>query len=535
MPSADTLPLPRSLLPCLPLLWQRVLFPGPSAEPSPLSWRALALLVVLPGLLLYPCLAFPLFDPDEGRYAEIPREMLARGEWVVPYLQGEPYLDKPPLFYWLVMVSYRLFGVSDGAARLVPALALHGTLLTAYLFGRRALGGRAAFVGALLLGLAPGFIGMGRLLILDGLLTFWVTLTLVALFQSLNKNHLQWGWWLLAALACGLGVLTKGPIALLLTAPPIWLHRRLTGAPRLAGRAARVAYLAIVLAVALPWYVAVCLRLPTFARHFLWEHNVLRFLAPFDHLEPVWFYAPVLLLGLLPATFLAPALVRFLLTADEATARRRSPELGFLLLAGGWCVLFFSLSGCKLATYILPAFPPLCLAVGVMVTAHGWEASRGLRWSAASAYGLVLIVHHLGVPAFARLRAPMGQPERVWAVCHDPQVPIVCYPRNCDSVAFYLRRDDLKSYRSKHTHRLIERLREGPRTIVLCTHRHTLTGLRQALPPDLRIVQTTHLGVETEGLLGEKLRGWLGETALGLCDIAVVERASPLDYDKGTR
>jgi 4-amino-4-deoxy-L-arabinose transferase-like glycosyltransferase len=529
MPSAETVPLPRSLVACLPLLWQRVLFPGASAEPSPLSWRALALLIVLPGLLLYPCLAFPLFDPDEGRYAEVPREMLARNEWVVPYLQGEPYLDKPPLFYWLVMVSYRLFGVSDAAARLVPALALHGTLLTAYLFGRRVLGGRAGLVGALLLGLAPGFIGMGRLLILDGLLTFWVTLTLVALFHSLNTSRLQWGWWLLAALACGLGVLTKGPIALLLTAPPVWLHRRLTGAPRLAGRAALAAFLAVVLAGALPWYVAACLRLPAFARHFLWEHNVLRFLAPFDHLEPVWFYAPVLLLGLLPATFLAPALGRFLLTGDEATSRRRSPELGFLLLTGGWCVLFFSLSGCKLATYVLPAFPPLCLALGALVTAHGWEASRGLRLGGAAAYLLLLAGHHLGVPWFARLRAPMGRPDEVLALCRDPQVPIVCYPRNCDSVAFYLRRDDLTSYRSKHTHLLIGRLREAPRTIVLCTHRHTLSGLRQALPPDLRIVRTTHLRVEGEGLIGEKLGGWLGETALGLCDIAVVERAGSLD------
>src|SRR5437667_65649 len=73
--------------------------------------RALLWLLILPGVLLYPCLSFYLFEPDEGRYAEIPREMLARGDWVVPHLQGEPYLDKPPLFYWLVMLSYSIFGV----------------------------------------------------------------------------------------------------------------------------------------------------------------------------------------------------------------------------------------------------------------------------------------------------------------------------------------------------------------------------------------------------------------------------------------
>ena len=147
-PSSSALALPASLAGCVPVLWNRVLFPGVSAGPSRIRWSALFLLIVLPGLLLYPCLAFPLFEPDEGRYAEIPREMLARGEWVVPTLQGEPYLDKPPLLYWLVMLSYRVLGVHDWAARLVPALAVHACVLLTYLLGRRSLGERAAFWGA---------------------------------------------------------------------------------------------------------------------------------------------------------------------------------------------------------------------------------------------------------------------------------------------------------------------------------------------------------------------------------------------------
>ncbi|HEX5269461.1 MAG TPA: glycosyltransferase family 39 protein, partial [Gemmataceae bacterium] len=161
--------LPPSLWSWLPLLWRRALFPGVAEPRSRLSVRALLLLIVLPSVLLYPCLAFPLFEPDEGRYAEIPREMLQRGEWVVPYLQGEPYLDKPPLFYWLVMLSYRALGAHDWAARLVPALAVHGCILLTYLLGRRGLGDRPAFWGAALLSVAPGFAGMGRLLLLDGL------------------------------------------------------------------------------------------------------------------------------------------------------------------------------------------------------------------------------------------------------------------------------------------------------------------------------------------------------------------------------
>ena len=324
MDSAPADALPRSLPGWLPFLWSRVLFRGSSApaEGPPRAW-ALVWLVVLPGLLLYPCLSFRLFEPDESRYAEIAREMLLRGEVVVPSLQGEPYLDKPPLLYWLVMASYRAFGVHDWAARLVPALAAHGCVLLAYLFGRRWLGEGAAFRGALALGLAPGFLGMGRLLLLDGLLTFWTTLAFFCAFEATRGTRLRRGWWGLSAAACGLGVLTKGPVALVLLAPPLWLHRRLGGQGCLLSRWALTAFGLVVTAVALPWYVALVVRIPGFLSYFFWEHNVQRFLTPFAHAHGVWFYAPVLWLALLPASLPAVGFLRFLFTSEEATAAKR--------------------------------------------------------------------------------------------------------------------------------------------------------------------------------------------------------------------
>src|SRR5262249_39623318 len=205
----------------------------------------------------------------------------------VPYLQGQPYLDKPPLLYWLVMGSYALCGVHDWAARLVPALAVHACVLVLYLLGRRSLGARAAFWGALLLALMPGFVGRGRLLLPDGVLALWVTLALLSALEAVRGPELRPGRWALSAVAGGLGVLTKGPVIALLVLPPLWLHRRLSGEGVRIGWRALSAWLGLALAVALPWYVAVCLRAPDFARHFLLEHNVVRFVAPFDHLAPV--------------------------------------------------------------------------------------------------------------------------------------------------------------------------------------------------------------------------------------------------------
>jgi 4-amino-4-deoxy-L-arabinose transferase-like glycosyltransferase len=515
----------------LPFLWSRVLFPGPRESASG-PWRASALLTVLllPAALLYPRLDFHLLEPDESRYAEIPREMLATGDWVVPHLQGEPYLDKPPLLYWLTAASYRAFGVSAGSARLVSALALHGCVLLVYLLGRRILGEAAAFQGALTLSMAPGFVGMGRLLLIDGLLTFWTTLALFAAFEAVRGERLRPGWWLLAAMACGLGVLTKGPVALLLLAPPLWLYWRLSTRAFPLGIDAVMAFVAVVAVVALPWYVAVCLRTPNFVRHFLWEHNLMRFLAPFDHQRGVWFYGPVLLLGLLPGTLLIVPFFRFLLTADPATTRHRTDAFGFILLAGGWCVFFFTLSGCKLPTYVLPAFPFLALALGRFL-AHGpWRQSRLPVAAAGVTFFLLAGAHHLVLPWYAEYRSPMGRPDEVVRLCADPGVPVVCYPRNCDSVAFYLGRDDLRNYRSKEIEELRTLVRQQPRTVILCTHRHSLRGLRELLPPEVCVVDTVHLGLTDIPGVPERVMKVLGvlmgETALGLCDVAVVEPRS---------
>jgi 4-amino-4-deoxy-L-arabinose transferase-like glycosyltransferase len=505
------LTLPRSFFSCLPLIWTRVLFPGRVTSDAPTSRLSGLLFLVLPGVLLYPCLSFRLCEPDEGRYAEIPREMLARGEWLIPYLQGEPYLDKPPLLYWLVMGSYGLLGVHDWSARLVSALAIHASIWLTYVIGQRSLGRRGAFWGALTLALAPGFISVGRLLLMDGLLTLWATLALLAAFEALRGQRLHRGWWLTAALACGLGILTKGPVAVVLLVPPLALQRWLAGRSCLIGWRAALAFLAAALGVSLPWYAAVCFRLPEFGAHFLWKHNVLRFLTPFDHQEPVWYYGPIVLASLLPASLLIVAFLRFLFSADPVVTARRSPELGFMLLSGCWCVAFFSLSGSKLPTYVLPSFPPLALALGYFIACSRWATSAWTRAMGTAAGAVLIGLHYVGMPWFADFHSPMSRAEEVARHCAN--TPVVCYPRGCDSVAFYLGRDDLVSFRSKETRALLEHLKSQARTVVLFTHRHSLEGLKSVLPHELCFTVTQPVS-----------KSWVSLFKEEYCYMAVVER-----------
>jgi hypothetical protein len=283
-----------------------------------------------------------------------------------------------------------------------------------------------------------------------------------------------------------------------------------------------------LLIVALPWYIAICFRSPAFAGYFFWQHNVLRFLVPFDHLRPIWFYGPVLLVGFLPATLWMLPFVRFLFSPHPAVYKQRCPGLGYMLLCGGWCILFFSLSGCKLPTYILPAFPPLALAVGYYLVASGWTDLRRPKIIAQLSFSILFVGHNFVLPWYAGYRAPSAHLAELKSYCGDKQTPVVCYPRNCDSAAFYIGRDDLQSYRSKQTNVLVRFLQQQPRTVLLLTHRHSLKGLGYALTPDLEIVDVRHLGLSAIPGLPEKLTQqltwFMGETSLGLCDIVVVER-----------
>jgi dolichol-phosphate mannosyltransferase len=379
--------IPRTLATLLPFWWSAVLFPGSGVgqhlDPGEKNTRleskpatsvfnhplAFGLVLLIAAVLFLSRLHGPLLEPDEARYAEIPRQMLRESRWGTPILHGQPYYHKPPLLYWLVMAGYAGFGVHDWAARLVPCTAAFLTVLVTYLWGRQTVGARAAFAGAIVLCLSARFVYLGRMLTMDGLLCLWVVLAWAAAHCAVRQRSLAWSWWLLSAAVCGLGLLTKGPVALALIVLPVLVFQALD--PRTARPHAGpwLAYLTVALVLAGPWYVFLAVNDAAFVSEFFWTHNLLRFVRPLDHDGPVWYYLPGLLLGMLPWSLLLPSLGRFLARRSALSAARRPAGLGMFLLTFLWCLGFFSAAGRKHPGSILPALAPLALALGCYLDA----------------------------------------------------------------------------------------------------------------------------------------------------------------------
>jgi dolichol-phosphate mannosyltransferase len=416
---ASWLTAPRTLATLVRFWWSGLMFPAPDAAAATHGggFRAgLGVLALIAGSLLFGNLSYPLLEPDEGRYAEIARKMLVSGDWIVPTLNHRPFYDKPPLFYWLTAASFWLFGTNEWAARFVPTLAGFGTVLATYVFGRRIVGLRSAFLAAVVLTLTAGFVQGARIVILDSLLTCFVTAALFTAYEAVRGPCVRWRWWLASAVCCALGVLTKGPIAFVLLAPPlgavVWLHRDLA---RLT-LAHWSAYVGLVVGLVAPWYVAITVRDPRFAYHFFVDQHLIRFFTPEYHVQPMWYYVPVLLIGCLPWSFLLVPFARFLFSRSPQTRGLRPRSMGFFLLWAGWCILFFSVSSSKLPPYILPALPALALLIGCYLDHALFRPSvAGLFQQARSATPrqavVVLSVAGLVVSLGAMRMQLMGQAE----------------------------------------------------------------------------------------------------------------------------
>ncbi len=379
--------------------WNEVQFPSASMpinrspsrpEQRRFGWMQWAL-IAFACLFLFTNLSYPLIDRDETRYAEIAREMLVSGNWVLPTLNFETYYDKPPLLYWSVACSYVVFGIHEWSARFVPAMSSLGTLLLVLWFANRHLGRKTGFLSGGVLMLTAGFAFTSRYLLLDGLLTLLTTASLLTAYEAVTRDaehgKIKWSWWITASLFCGLGFLTKGPLSIVLLLPPILVFSWLTHDAFKLGWQHVASLLAIVAAVAAPWMIAVSIQDDQFLYEFFVRHNIRRFAGEF-HDRPFWYFLPVLLIAGHPWSFLAIPLIRHLTSQRDSVRSQRAPMTGFLVLWVVWMFFFFSASRCKLPTYLLPTAPAFAIIVADYVrrvlaqegSTDAWDRLAG-SWS----------------------------------------------------------------------------------------------------------------------------------------------------------
>lgn len=369
-------------------------------------------------LFFYGLGVFGLIGADEPRYAQVAREMLGRHDWVTPVLNGQPWLEKPPLYYWQAMVAYSMLGVSDVAARVPGAVDATLLVIAVYLFFRRFRRG-VEVDAALITASCAGIIGYARAASTDMPLAATFGIAMLAWWAwRENGKHVYLA---LFYLFMALGTLAKGPVAPFLAAVIIVLFVIATREFRLVAKTLWWPGILLFLAIALPWYVAVDLRNPRFLHEFIFEHNLERFSTNlYHHREPFWYYLPVTAAALVPwIVFVIAALVAPLRAGwaeRKAASSAVDFEFQFDLFACCWLivpVIFFSFSQSKLPGYILPAVPAGAVLLADYLRQHLERKEPVSKWlaiphsviAAALIFPALLIAYLVGERRF-----PSGKP-----------------------------------------------------------------------------------------------------------------------------
>ncbi|MDR2674660.1 MAG: glycosyltransferase family 39 protein [Opitutaceae bacterium] len=355
------------------------------------AWRRdLTLLAALGAVWFFAVLGFrPLNNPDEGRYAEIPREMAASGDFVTPRLNGVKYFEKPPLLYWLSAATFRVAGVNEFTARFWNALFALGGVLATYAAARVLYGRRAGWWAAVVLATSLLYFGLSQMVLLDMALAAAMAGALFAFLLAVRRRRggARAGLFMVFYACMALAVLTKGLVGLVLPCAVAFAWVAVCGQWRELWPAHVLGGAAVFLAIAAPWHALAALEncSPEKERDFAWfyfvhEHFLRYTTRVHGRVQPWWFFAPVLIGGFLPwAAFGAQALRRSL--AGGWRARRENREGWFFVLWVVVVAVFFSMSQSKLIPYILPVFPALAVPAGRWL-AEEWAARRvspGLR------------------------------------------------------------------------------------------------------------------------------------------------------------
>lgn len=365
------------------------------------AWRDALLLVVLLAVFFgFELGSRALWHPDEGRYSEIPRAMVASGDYVTPRLNGVKYFEKPALFYWMQAGSIKLFGVNEWALRLWPALLALAGCLAVYGAGRKLFGRRAGLTAAIVLATSPLYYLLGRIITLDMAVSVFLTGALLSFLLGVREPPGRTrSLYLYAFYAlCAAATLTKGLIGIVIPAMVIGAWIVLLWDWRLLRAIHLPTGLLLFFVLAAPWHWLAARANPEFAQFYFIHEHFQRYLTTVHmRYQPWWFFFPVLVLGILPWIGLSFPALRDAWAGWRARHERRE-EL-FLLLWAGLVFAFFSVSGSKLIPYILPILPPLALLLGrYLAPAEPAPAPKGLRagfWlflAATAALGAYLTV-----------------------------------------------------------------------------------------------------------------------------------------------
>ncbi len=319
----------------------------------------------------------PLWSSDEGRFAEIARAMHLSGNWIVPYFNGLPYLEKPAFAPWMTALSYQIFGVTAFAARLPGIVSALAGLLLAFVFTRRFFGERAAKHAVLCLMTTAGYVLVGRFAVIDMEMIFLLSSALFFLMAGVfeQKNH----FYLIAGVFMGLTFLTKGLIGAALPAIIFFIF---LAATKRFSEFKKIPVLAltliIFLAISVPWVLAVLKRQPEFLDIFIFEHHFKRFAtATFGRKRPFWFFTYILPVIAFPWCLFLPAAIA---EAWKSTKEQKEKYL-FLILWAAVIFVFFSIPRSKLPYYIVPMTVPLALLSGIFISR--WAAGEKLNISGA--------------------------------------------------------------------------------------------------------------------------------------------------------
>jgi len=352
--------------------------------------RTLVIVALACMLFIHGLGAVSLWDPDEPRQAIMAREMMDRSDYVHPYLNGQPYLEKPPLYPWLIVITAKITGKLDEfSARLPSALAAMCLLLITYFLGRRLDHEVSGFLSALILATNYQFLGNARESVMDMTFALFMGLSIFLCYVAIEKERK----WLLvfALLPSALAILSKGPAGLAIPVGVVFffaLFTRRLGAtflPLVAGSL-------LSLAAASIWFI---LAGKATTDEFLLHQNITRYVTGFDHIESYWYYFHKLLVNFLPWSIALPFAVVF------AYRRRLWLPLIWLVLT----FLFFEVSRSKRAIYLLSCYPACAILVGVFLKER-WYVLAEWKWTrfVLCLFGLVLLaVPALLFPAMQRV------------------------------------------------------------------------------------------------------------------------------------